>query len=480
VRNLYVDRLRGLASLGVVLSHGAGYGILNILIWVQPSNAIADCIAVNAFHAVALFFVISGFLITTKLLGDSDKTGCFSLLKFYRDRVARIMPCLLLMLAAACALAAIGVKAFAVNWSEVPSALWAVFTFQYNGWLITPKPTPMPRIWDVLWSLSIEEVFYLVFPALMLLLPRRLLIASLAALVVFGPIHRSLAGATFYDYFSNFDLLAIGVLTALLAHGAKASTFRQTTLRACRWVGISIALVTAAATTDPLKAIVWGPECVALGAAIYLFGCATSERPRSLGILRVPELFGRLSYEVYLFHLFFLVWVGHISGLPQRTAEHAFRFDAVFFFGYLGVLALLCSLISRFCSEPANRLIKFGASPDALAYRRAKEREGVMFIKQRIAIVEWAEDHENLFDDRLFIVSGLYLFSFLEFDVGIVKSFAAVFAVYVMMVLPLGRRFVEYLSVLLFAAAMARWTDIAGINALASAAHQGLRRFAQY
>jgi len=37
-----------------------------------------------------------------------------------------------------------------------------------------------------------------------------------------------------------------------------------------------------------------------------------------------------------------------------------------------------------------------------------------MFIKQRIAIVEWAEDHEDLFDDRLVIVSGLYLLSFLE------------------------------------------------------------------
>jgi hypothetical protein len=90
------------------------------------------------------------------------------------------------------------------------------------------------------------------------------------------------------------------------------------------------------------------------------------------------------------------------------------------------------------------------------------------------------EPADPYLDDRLLIVSGLYLFSFLEFDVGIVKSFAAVFAVYVMMVLPLGRRFVEYLSVLLFAAAMARWTDIAGINALASAAHQGLRHFAQY
>ena len=98
-----------------------------------------------------------------------------------------------------------------------------------------------------------------------------------------------------------------------------------------------------------------------------------------------------------------------------------------------------------------------------------------MFIKQRIAIVEWAEDHEDLFDDRLVIVSGLYLLSFLEFDVGIVKSFAAAFAAYVMMALPLGGRFLEHLCILLFGAAILRWTNIAGINELAAA---GLRHLA--
>jgi hypothetical protein len=103
----------------------------------------------------------------------------------------------------------------------------------------------------------------------------------------------------------------------------------------------------------------------------------------------------------------------------------------------------------------------------------------VMFLKQRAAILEWAEDHDNLFDDRLLIVSGLYLLSFLEFDVGIVKSVTVAFAAYVMMVLPLGRRLLEHLCILLFAAAMLRWTNIAGINELAEVARQGLVHIAQ-
>jgi hypothetical protein len=72
-------------------------------------------------------------------------------------------------------------------------------------------------------------------------------------------------------------------------------------------------------------------------------------------------------------------------------------------------------------------------------------------------------------DDRVLVVSGLYLLSFLEFDIGIVKSLAVAFAAYVMLVLPLGRRLVEHLCVLLFVAAMARWTNIAGINELVAA-----------
>jgi hypothetical protein len=103
-----------------------------------------------------------------------------------------------------------------------------------------------------------------------------------------------------------------------------------------------------------------------------------------------------------------------------------------------------------------------------------------MFIKQRTAILNWAEAHENLFDDRLLIVSGLYLLSFMEFDVSIVKSFGVAFAAYVMMVLPLGRRFLEHLCILLFVAAVLRWTDVAGINALAENARYSLISLAQH
>jgi len=80
-------------------------------------------------------------------------------------------------------------------------------------------------------------------------------------------------------------------------------------------------------TQDALKAKVWGPELVGLGAAVYLVGSTERARPRSFGVLWIPQLFGRLSYEVYLFHMFFLVGIGPISHLASQKASSVIRFD---------------------------------------------------------------------------------------------------------------------------------------------------------
>src|SRR5947207_2458228 len=105
MRNQHVDRLRGVASLGVVLSHATGYGIIyGLKIFSTP---VLLRIGANSYHAVVLFFVISGFLITTKLLNDERVSGGISLPRFYRDRFARIAPCLVLMVVALISLAAL-------------------------------------------------------------------------------------------------------------------------------------------------------------------------------------------------------------------------------------------------------------------------------------------------------------------------------------------------------------------------------------
>jgi hypothetical protein len=81
--------------------------------------------------------------------------------------------------------------------------------------------------------------------------------------------------------------------------------------------------------------------------------------------------------------------------------------------------------------------------------------------------------------DRVLVVSGLYLLSFLILDVILWKACVLTLAVYGLLILQIWRRAVEAICIVLFAAAMAKWTDIAGINEVATTAHQALQNLAR-
>ena len=87
MRNLYVDRLRGLAALMVVISHASGY--IPLFLYIFPTE-FRYALSANGYNGVSIFFTVSGFLITNKLLASSDKRGRFSIRSFYLHRVARI------------------------------------------------------------------------------------------------------------------------------------------------------------------------------------------------------------------------------------------------------------------------------------------------------------------------------------------------------------------------------------------------------
>ena len=125
----------------------------------------------GGYIGVDVFFVISGFLITGLLLGEIEKTGRISLPRFYARRAKRLLPLLAILLAAVGVLSLLllsPVRAVEVSGDIISSALYtanwhfAAQSVDYFAQGIEPSPVLH------LWSLAIEEQFYIVWPTLML------------------------------------------------------------------------------------------------------------------------------------------------------------------------------------------------------------------------------------------------------------------------------------------------------------------------
>ena len=187
-----IDLLRGLAIFFVLMNH---VNIRLLLAKVPYTNGLAPMLVQslvwNAQFGVQMFFAISGFLITSISLRRWESLSEIRARDFYMLRFARIAPLLFLLLAILSCLHLAGVHNFVVpaKAGGLGRALFAAFTFHLN--LLEAWRGYLPGSWDVLWSLSVEEMFYLFFPLLARLLGRRkLFIALLCTFVVLGPFGR--------------------------------------------------------------------------------------------------------------------------------------------------------------------------------------------------------------------------------------------------------------------------------------------------
>ena len=134
-----LDGLRAISIGLVLLGHATRFGLGHSFLF---RLAVA-----HAVLGVDVFFVISGYLITTLLLEEKIKFGTISLRLFYLRRALRILPAFLVFVGTLFVLSALG-------YIDIPSRLW-IFVLTYTS-------NFTPRVWDVghLWSLSVEEHFY--------------------------------------------------------------------------------------------------------------------------------------------------------------------------------------------------------------------------------------------------------------------------------------------------------------------------------
>ncbi len=367
-RNPGIDLLRGLAIVLVVFNH------LGLRIPLKKT-ALADVLPTwllsrlnyNGYEAVFVFFVISGFLIAGNALRRWGSLERIDLRAFYARRFARIVPCLLVLVAVLSVLHLLAVPDYTIirAGQSLPRAIVAALGLHLNWY--EGQTGYLPGSWDVLWSLSIEEVFYIGFPLVCLLTRRRwILLPALVLLALSLPFTRAmLDGNEIWQekaYLPGMAAIATGVIGALLA--ARWPTPSAGQIRALYAFGV-VGLLAAMLGGRWLWPLLHDGVMLLLtvSAMALLIACqARPPRPwRGFGWLRS---WGRLSYEIYLSHMFVvfpIVWLYRASG------------GAALGFLWYPPALLLCwglgVLMARGVSQPCERWLQRRLSKPAGAAR---------------------------------------------------------------------------------------------------------------
>ena len=360
-RNSQIDTIRGVSILLVLFHHFViAYRLDDTTLARFLGWDVLRAIARNGNYGVTMFFVVSGFLITSNVRHRWGKLNRVGVRGFYGLRIARILPCLVLLLVIVDGLGLAGFRVFQNGppngsaagpvsyWLSHLAALtsWMNVLILRDGWFNYPL--------GVLWSLSIEEAFYLSFPLVCIALRTEARLATFwAVFIILGPAwrltHQGNEEGWLYSYFACFDGIALGCCTALLADRAN---FRGTAARI-----FGIAIIVGMAGLYLVKPIAetnsFGVSAIAIGTGFLLL-CARSSQGRLNPKPGIVPWFGRLSYELYLFHLVILGGIRTIW--PARAVQGDYKL--LLMAAYFAASALLAVVVARSYSEPLNRKLR--------------------------------------------------------------------------------------------------------------------------
>ena len=362
--NSGIDTLRGIAILSVILLH------INIRIPFSVTSlgsilppVIYKVLFWSGYYGVCIFFVISGFLITTSTLRKWGTLPTISLRGFYTMRFARIVPLLIGLLLILSFLHFAGVAGFVINPAQTSlgRAIVAALTFHIN-WLEI-QTGYLPASWDILWTLSIEEFFYLFFPVACLLIGKE---RNFAVLVIVFLIISPFARIVLYpgndladhNHFAYLDALSLGCMAALIA---KRIVINKRVLTAIAITGWSLLLFVVVfrkwVSVLGLSKTSLNVTVLVIGTALVLiwmqkrFVSGQLVPSRLTGFLR---FLGRNSYEVYLTHMFVVLVLVEAYNALKLEGEWAWVLyvSALIFSGILG------ELVARYFSVPFNNRLR--------------------------------------------------------------------------------------------------------------------------
>ena len=336
-----LDSIRGIAILGVVFYHGFFWGFSGSLHFSSAWQAILRLTQPGLF-GVNLFFVLSGFLISGILLDSRDDPGYYY--RFYVRRALRILPVYYALLIVLLAMGWIGLGYF---------GLCLIYLSNITNLF------GVPLSYGPLWSLAVEEHYYIFWPLIVRTLNRRTLAWFALGLCALIPILRAASfqlgyrsGLQSYTWFAA-DGLASGSLLAILVRSK--ITRRQSGWVCAACFGASLLAVLAAPlgilTTNrilgaALKETLMNTFFSGMLLLFLLLGTSSWKGLVDLGWLR---FFGYISYGLYLFHLMvFALYDLWTRRLWPAVVPKDNRFDLVALrFVVAGAAAVVVSYVSR-------------------------------------------------------------------------------------------------------------------------------------
>jgi peptidoglycan/LPS O-acetylase OafA/YrhL len=286
------------------------------LVFVSHLYNESDAIAALGPIGVRIFFVISGFIITKLLLDEREATGRVSLKAFYLRRTYRIFPACYAYIAFVFALSVVGI-AKDLKVSDIVFGL--TYTTNYA-----------PRVhWSVahLWSLAVEEQFYLVWPFLFMTLSDRGARRLLGAVLILAPVSRAVSYAYTADptpidhmFHTVADSLATGCLIGLGAAAWKRVPVYRMLPSALIYAWMAMVIVAASLYHQSYRGAYYWLGLSVLNLSIALFVLRVTEaRDLVTRVLnsRVMTGLGLISYSLYLWQQPFLYPFAHPNPLQR-------------------------------------------------------------------------------------------------------------------------------------------------------------------
>lgn len=315
---------------------------------------------------VQFFFVLSGFLITYIICEEKQQTGRLDLKNFFVRRVLRIWPLFYLM---------IGVAFFTpiilqhlhlpVSDEGYQPTWWMSLLFLENYKMIFTHQLPNVSPLAVMWSLCVEEHFYIVWGLLLYFIPVHRLPLVILPCLLLAPAARVIffhAGLISSDILTNIDLFAYGALPAylLIRYRERAEAYISSIPHSIKVAFLILLVLTVLqiAQADTERLNIWGASLLGLLFSMLIALTLPAHSRIRIGDRSLLSRLGTYTYGLYLYHTLVIIFCKRLCDMLTLTLETPVI--AVLFTLLTFLLSVGCSVLSyHWFEKPFLRLKKY-------------------------------------------------------------------------------------------------------------------------